>query len=93
MASLAKAGPITMYHSSGDLVNVSREDTLVGRLTALKVPVLAIYGEKNKGLWTSEKKLTSLFQLVYIQGAGHEMMRENPEVFYGEVTRFIVGLK
>lgn len=93
VASLAKAGPVTIYHSSEDLEKVSKEDTLAGRLTALKTPVLAIYGENNKGLWTSEKKIASLFQLVYIPKAGHEMMIDNPNAFYSDVTRFINELK
>ena len=93
IASQQKAGPVTIYRSSEDLVKVSKEDTLAGRLKALKVPVLAIYGEKNKGLWTSEKKMAALFPLVYIPATGHMMMVDNPAAFYGEVAGFIKGLK
>jgi pimeloyl-ACP methyl ester carboxylesterase len=92
IASQAKAGPVTVYRSSEDLVKASKEDTLAGRLKALKVPVLAVYGEKNKGIWTSEKKLAALFPLVYTPGAGHLMMVDNPAAFYGEVAKFIKGL-
>ena len=93
IASQAKAGPTTVYRSSEDLVKVSKEDTLTGRLKALKVPVLAVYGEKNRGIWTSEKKLAALFPLVFIPAAGHMMMADNPDVFYGEAATFIRGLK
>jgi len=55
--------------------------------------VLVIYGEKNKGLWTSEKKMVDQFSLVYIPGAGHAMMEDNPDAFYGAVIRFVKGLK
>jgi pimeloyl-ACP methyl ester carboxylesterase len=93
IASQQKAGPVTIYRSSEDLVKISKEDTLAWRLKALKVPVIAIYGEKNKGLWTSEKKMAALFPLVFIPGAGHVMMGDNPDAFYGEVAKFIKGLK
>lgn len=88
-SSQGKAGAETIYWSSKDLVKVSNEDTLVKRLTALNIPVLAIYGETNRGKWTSEKKLEALFPLVFIPKAGHLMMVENPEAFYNEVTAFI----
>ena len=92
VASQAKAGAVTVYRSSEDLVKVSKEDKLAGELKALRVPTLVVYGEKNKGLWTSEKKMASLFPLVYTPGAAHMMMGDNPTAFYGEVARFAAGL-
>ena len=92
VASQAKAGAVTIYHSSEDLVRVSKADTLLGEIKALAVPVLAVYGEKNKGLWMSERKMGSLFPLVFIPGAGHVMMVDNPDYFYGEVAKFIGSL-
>jgi len=89
IASQAKAGPVTVYRSSEDLVRISKEDTLAGRLNALMVPVLAVYGEKNKGIWTSENKLAALFPLVFIPEAGHMMMSDNPDAFYDRVAQFI----
>lgn len=90
--SQAKAGAVTIYHSSEDLVKVSKEDKLAGELKALNVPTLAVYGEKNEGLWTSEAKMAALFPLVYMPGAGHVMMVDNPDHFYSEVARFVKGL-
>ncbi len=92
IASQAKAGAVNMYRSSEDLVKVSKTDTLAGELKALNLPPLVVYGEKNRGLWTSEKKMKELFPLVFIPGAAHIMMADNPEVFYSEVTKFIKGL-
>lgn len=89
VSSQERAGAETIYLSSKDLVKVSSEDTLVERLTALKIPVLAIYGEMNRGKWTSEKKLGVLFPLVFIPEAGHMMMVDNPDAFYIEVAAFI----
>ncbi len=90
--SQAKAGAVTIYRSSEDLVKVSKEDKLAGELKALSVPTLVVYGEKNKGLWTSEKKMAALFPLVYTPRAGHIMMVDNPDYFYDEVARFAKGL-
>jgi pimeloyl-ACP methyl ester carboxylesterase len=92
VGSLEKAGPATMYRSAEDLVRVSRGGTLAGELKSLGVPVLAVYGETNKGLWTSEKKAAALFPLTYIPGAGHAMMVDNPDAFYGKVEKFISEL-
>jgi pimeloyl-ACP methyl ester carboxylesterase len=90
--SQEKAGAETVYRSSLDLVKVSKEDTMARRLRDLGVPVLAVYGAKNRGLWTSEKKLAALFPLVFIPGAGHLMMVDNPDAFYGEVAAFLKRL-
>jgi pimeloyl-ACP methyl ester carboxylesterase len=90
--SQVKAGAVTIYRSSEDLVKVSKEDKLAGELKALNVPTLVIYGEKNKGLWTSEVKMAKLFTLVYTPGAAHIMMVDNPDHFYNEVARFAKGL-
>jgi pimeloyl-ACP methyl ester carboxylesterase len=91
--SQRKAGAVTMYHSSDELVKTSKEDKLAGELVALKVLTIVVYGEKNKGLWTSEKKMAALFNLVYTPGAGHVMMSDNPDAFYGDVAKFIMGTK
>ena len=90
--SQAKAGAVTIYRSSEDLVKVSKEDKLAGELKALNVPTLVVYGEKNKGLWTSEAKMAELFTLVYTPGAAHIMMVDNPDHFYDDVARFVKGL-
>jgi len=92
VGSLEKAVAVTMYRSADDLVRASKADTLAGELKALGVPVLAVYSEKNRGLWTSEKKAAALFPLTFISGAGHSMMVDNPDAFYGEVAKFIAEL-
>jgi len=84
-----KAGPVTIYKASEDLVAVSKVDTLKDRLVDLGVPVLVVFGEENKGKFTSEGKLGSVFPLVFISEAGHAMMKDNPDDFYGEVIKFI----
>lgn len=84
-----KAGPVTIYKASEDLVAVSKADTLKDRLVDLGVPVLVVFGEENRGKFTSEGKLGSVFPLVFIPEAGHSMITENPDAFYGEVIKFI----
>jgi pimeloyl-ACP methyl ester carboxylesterase len=86
------AGPVTLYKESEDLVTVSKADTLKDRLVDLGVPVLVVFGEENRGKFTSEGKLGSVFPLVFISEAGHGMMKDNPDAFYGEVIKFIGNL-
>jgi len=89
--SQEKAGPISCYKSIVDYVRVSKEDTLTLRLANLKVPILAIYGEKSRGLHTSEKRLEAISQtsIVYIPRGGHVMMRDNPDAFYQIIEEFM----
>ena len=51
--------------------------------------MLAVYGEKNRGKFTSENKLGEAFPLVFIPDAAHSMMVDNPNAYYSEVSRFI----
>jgi pimeloyl-ACP methyl ester carboxylesterase len=87
-----KAGSVTIYKASEELVAVSKVDTLKDRLVDLGVPVLVVFGEENRGKFTSEGKLGSIFPLVFIPEAGHSMMWDNPDAFYGEVIKFIKTL-
>lgn len=80
--NFAKAGPVTIYRSSRDLYKVSKEDTLLTRLVQLSIPILGIYGAKNKGKFSSEIKLLSKYPIRFIPDAGHDMIRDNPEFFY-----------
>jgi pimeloyl-ACP methyl ester carboxylesterase len=90
--SFGKAGPVAIYRSSEDLVAVSKKDDIRDRLVALDVPVLAVFGEKNKGKFTSEAKMGEVFPLVFIPDAEHSMMVDNPDEYYKEITEFVKGL-
>ena len=87
--SFEKAGPITTYLSSKDLVRISREETLLRRMTDWVIPVLAIYGEKNRGKFTSEEKIKEYFPIKYISNAEHDMMLSNPDEFYTTIIEFL----
>lgn len=87
--SFGKAGAVSTYKSSEDLVEVSMKDDIKDRLVALKIPVLAVFGEKNKGRFTSEEKLGEVFPLVFIPDAEHSMMVDNPDAYYLELGAFL----
>ncbi|MBD3190513.1 MAG: alpha/beta fold hydrolase [Candidatus Heimdallarchaeota archaeon] len=87
--TFAQAGPLTIYKSSIDLYKLSKEEKLLERLVKMKVPVLAIYGEQNKGRFSSERKLRRVFPVKYIPKAGHAMMLDNPQAFYKIINEFI----
>ncbi|NHK30055.1 MAG: alpha/beta hydrolase [Asgard group archaeon] len=84
-----KAGPVSTYLSSLDVSKLSKEGKLLDRLVALSIPVLVIFGEKNKGKFTSEEKLTAKFPIIYIPNATHDMMYENPDMFYDSIIDFL----
>ncbi|MFX0092816.1 MAG: alpha/beta fold hydrolase [Candidatus Hodarchaeota archaeon] len=87
--TFSKASPIALYESARDLYRVSKEESLLTRLVQLSVPVLGIFGEKNKGQYTSEEKLASKFPIHFIPEAGHGMMVENPQAFYEVINGFL----
>jgi len=87
-----KAKSVSTYLSSEDLVAVSKKDDIRDRLAALNVPVLAIFGEKNKGKFTSEAKMAEKFPLVFIPGAEHSMMVDNSDAYYHEIARFVKSI-
>ncbi|NHJ39821.1 MAG: alpha/beta hydrolase [Asgard group archaeon] len=84
-----KAGPVSTYLSSLDVVKISKEGKLLERLVALSIPVLVLFGENNKGKFTSEEKLKGKFPIIYIPNSSHDMMYENPDVFYNSIIDFL----
>jgi pimeloyl-ACP methyl ester carboxylesterase len=87
--AFTKAGPISTYKSSADLVKESRKGRLFNRLIELDIPVLVIYGEHNKGKYSSEATLKKKFRINYIPNAGHDMMLRNPTIFYEVIRGFL----
>ena len=47
--AFGKAGALTLYRASEDLVKVSKADVLLDKLVALRVPVIGVYGDENNG--------------------------------------------
>ena len=87
--TFSKAGPETIYGSSRDLYRVSKEGMLLMRLVQLSIPVLGVFGAKNTGKFSSEKKLLSKFPVRFIPDAGHAMMHDNPDFFYNTVVEYV----
>ena len=90
--TFSKASPVAIYRSSQDLFEVSRVDTLTVRLSKLFIPILGIYGARNKGKFDSEKKFSALFPIRFIPNAGHSMMLDNPDAFYKIISNFLLNL-
>ncbi len=80
-----------VWASSLDLVNVSDSNQLLIRLQrCLTFPVHFIFGEKNKGRFTSEKLVEeSGLSLKFIPNTGHFMHMENPSDFWNLVIDII----
>ncbi|MGC9781390.1 MAG: alpha/beta hydrolase [Candidatus Heimdallarchaeota archaeon] len=87
--SFAKAEVHAIYKSSEDLYQISIANLLEKKLKQLSVPVLAIFGEKNKGRFSSESKLAAEFPVCYISEAEHAMMYDNPDDFYQAIIDFL----
>ena len=81
-----KAGALTLYRVSEDLVKVSKEDVLLDKLVDIGVPVIGVYGEENRGKYPSEARFREHFPVVFTPG-GHNMMIDDPDAFYLEVSR------
>jgi pimeloyl-ACP methyl ester carboxylesterase len=83
--------PFPIWASSLDLVEVSDSNQLLIRLQkCLTFPVHFIFGEKNKGRFSSEKLIKkSGLSLKFIPNTGHFMHLENPSVFWKMIIELI----
>ncbi|MFX1516465.1 MAG: alpha/beta fold hydrolase [Promethearchaeota archaeon] len=94
---LHQIGPIPLWASSIDLVSLSKSNQLLPRIQAISqvhnCKVHFIFGEENKGLFTSEKlvKKTEL-PLIYIPDSGHVMFEDNPEAFWKILKQLFFSL-
>lgn len=78
------SGPYSIWGSAYDLVRLSENNQLLPQLQQLiDFPVYFIFGEKNKGRFTSETLVKSAkLPVIYIPNAGHDMVFENPQEFW-----------
>ena len=88
---IGNAGPMSVWASSTDLVSVSKSDEVIGRLkNAITFPSYFFFGEKNKGVYSSEKTLRDAgYQILYVPLAGHSMYLENPEWFWEKIHELL----
>ncbi len=89
--SIRYLGPYSLWGSSYDLVKLSESNKLLPRLQRLiDFPVYFVFGEKNKGRFTSEALVKSaLLPIIYIPNAGHLLLFENPTDFWEIVKELI----
>jgi pimeloyl-ACP methyl ester carboxylesterase len=86
----SKSEPYPIWGSAYDLVELS-EDQLLPRLQKLiDFPVYFIFGEKNKGRFTSEELVKSeKLPVIYIPNTGHSMFFENPQDFWSVIKKLL----
>ena len=88
---IGNAGPVSIWASSTDLVSVSNSGEVMDRLkNAITFPSYFFFGEKNKGVYSSEKTLRDAgYQVLYVPLAGHSMYLENPEWFWEKIHELL----
>jgi pimeloyl-ACP methyl ester carboxylesterase len=91
VSSFRKAGPFTIWASSKDLAPISVKGNLLKRLQAHRdFDCYFIFGEKNKGIYSSEKLVRDAqLPLLFIPNAGHGLHTENPSYFWATVGELI----
>lgn len=97
ITQLQKIGPFPLWATSVDLVLVSLSNQLLPRLQSalksLNCPVYFIYGEKNKGFFSSETLIKQAqLPLIFIPEAGHVMFDDNPIAFWKIIKRSLSQL-
>ena len=77
-------GPYPIWGTSHDLVKLSESNQLLPHLQELSdFPMYFVFGEKNKGRFTSESLVKKAnLPVIYIPNAGHGMRQDNPEGFW-----------
>ena len=88
---LRKNGAFPIWASCVGLVDVSKETVLLPRLKkVLTFPVFFIFGENNKGLYSSETLVRKAnLPVDYIPDAGHGLHEENPKDFWRIIKHLI----
>jgi len=79
-----RSGPYSIWGSAFDVVKLSEGNQLLPRLQKLlDFPIFFIFGEKNKGRFSSETLVKDAnLPLVYIPNTGHQMFFDNPQEFW-----------
>jgi pimeloyl-ACP methyl ester carboxylesterase len=92
LRSLSKATAQSMYKSSVSLVQESDSGNLLTRFIGLPFYKCYVYGEKNMGLFRTEKLLRQKgIPIFYVSKSGHAMMDENPDEFYDLILKIVRG--
>ncbi|MFX1578958.1 MAG: alpha/beta fold hydrolase [Promethearchaeota archaeon] len=91
VSAFREAGPFTIWASSKDLAPISAKGDLLDRLLAHRdFTCYFIFGEKNRGVYSSEKLVRDAqLPLLFIPNAGHGLHTENPSYFWDVVSELI----
>ncbi len=91
VSSFREAGPLTIWASSKDLAPISVKGNLLDRLLKHRdFACYFIFGEKNKGVYSSEKLVRDAqLPLLFIPDAGHGLHTENPTYFWTNIGELI----
>ncbi|MFX0064148.1 MAG: alpha/beta fold hydrolase [Candidatus Hermodarchaeota archaeon] len=91
---LREMGPYPLWASSLDIVSISKANQILPRLQKyLNFPTYFVFGEKNKGHFTSETLIKQAqLPLVFIPKAGHFMYNDNPDSFWKVIKQLIHSL-
>lgn len=92
LRTLRRAGPDTLYACSVSLVAMSRAEVTVPPVEAIDAPKLFVFGERNRGRFSSEVLAATLGPVAFIPRAGHAMYADNPTAFWSVVREFLAGL-
>jgi pimeloyl-ACP methyl ester carboxylesterase len=90
--TLTSAGPLTVHASCLGVLAHSREEITTALLRRFAFPKLFIFGERNRGRFTSELLARRFGEVRYVPDAGHAMYEDNPDAFWGLVRGFCAAL-
>jgi pimeloyl-ACP methyl ester carboxylesterase len=93
VSAFREAGPFTVWASSKDLAPISVKGDLLDRIRAHRgIDCYFVYGEKNRGTYTSEGLVREAqLPLLFIPNAGHGLHEENPLHFWRVVGEILKG--
>ncbi|MHA1728959.1 MAG: alpha/beta fold hydrolase [Promethearchaeota archaeon] len=85
----------SIWASSIDLVRVSNTNILLSRLQVhLDFPAFFLFGEKNKGHFSSEDLIRrEKLKILFIPDTGHFMHLENPHAFWKIIKKLLHSIK
>ena len=91
ISAFREAGPFTIWASSKDLAPISVKGNLLNRLLAhCDFTCYFIFGEKNRGVYSSEKLVRDAqLPLLFIPNAGHGLHTENPSYFWAIIGELV----
>jgi haloalkane dehalogenase len=93
LKSLQRTGAFSVWASSVSLVKESRQAITVPLVESIDAPKLFLFGEHNRGAFTSEKLANRLGQVAWVPGAGHAMTEDNSAAFWQLVRTFCSRLE